>query len=280
MKKLTLLLTILTAMWCSSCNKPQTETFSPTEDLVTFRFSLYQTEPMKGDRGDITFENRIDMWLDDGENTYDYHQEKTSAGAAWGAMYIALNRTKTYTLYAVAHKSDAPATLTDGVISFQNDNVVSSMFYTTTFTPAETTSVECVMQRIIGQFRLCVTDDVPDDFDHITLEFSETGTRFDVSGVATNKVERSETFTEFYSNPLPKYVGSYIMADDLTTTTYITVTATAYDSEDEVIESKTLYNVPIKDSWRTIYTGEFFTTTGVDFAFSVGEWQNFDDHPY
>jgi 3D (Asp-Asp-Asp) domain-containing protein len=279
MKKLTLTLIAATVIWFASCNKPTTETFSPTEDLVTFSFTEYQLEPIRG-RGNITFENRIDMWLDDGETVYDYHQEKTSAGAAWGTMYVALNRTKTYTLYAVAHKSDAPATLSEGVISFPNDRVVSSMFYTTTFTPASTTSVECVMQRIIGQFRLCVTDDLPSDFDHITLSYSETGTRFNVNGTAVNKMERSESFTDFYTNTQPKYVGSYIMSDDLTATTYITVTATAYDSNDDVIETKTFTDVPIKDSWRTIYTGEFFTTTGVNFQFSVDDWQQFNDHPY
>ena len=281
MKKLTLLLIVATVILFASCNQKKTQAdvgiVSPEENLITFKFTPYIIEPIRGDMSNF---NRIDMWLIEGDNVYDYHQVKADAGASFGTMYVALNRTKTYTLYSVAHCTNEAATLTDGVISFANDAVTSSAYFTTTFTPETTTTVNCVMQRIIGQFRLCVTDDLPDNFDHITLEFSETGTRLNVNGTATNKIERSQTFTEFYTTPSPKYVGSYLMADDLENTTYITVTATAYDENDDVIETKTFTEVPLKDGYRTIYTGAFFTTTGVNFQFSVEDWNSFNDHPY
>ena len=220
MKKLILALIGLTIISCSSCKKSTTtepSPFGPETDLITLSFSPYNMEPIRDDISAVV--NRLDVWIIDGEDVYDYHQEKNTA-TSFGTFHITLNRTKTYTLYAVGHKADGPATLEDGLISFPNNKVTHSMFYTTTFSPATTTALECAMQRIVGMFKLTITDDLPDDIDHIQFNISESGTKFDVTNqTAANIIERVVTPTSMNPNAAGDYVFNiYIMADNMTQT--------------------------------------------------------------
>ena len=194
MRKFPLLLITATAILFASCNKQKTNddtsaAFGQDENLVTLVFSPYTMEPIRDGRG-IEVVNRLDVWLIEGDNVYDFHQLKTET-TSFGTFHITLNRTKTYELIAVGHKAEGEAALSDGIISFPNDKVTHSMFYTTTFTPANTTTLNCEMLRIVGNFRFTITDELPAEVDHMKFIISESGTRFDVvNQVATNKIER------------------------------------------------------------------------------------------
>lgn len=282
MKKLILALIGLTIISCSSCKKSTTtepSPFGPETDLITLSFSPYNMEPIRDDISAVV--NRLDVWIIDGEDVYDYHQEKNTA-TSFGTFHITLNRTKTYTLYAVGHKADGPATLEDGLISFPNNKVTHSMFYTTTFSPATTTVLECAMQRIVGMFKFTITDDLPDDIDHMQFTISESGTKFDVTNqTAANMIERVVTPTSMNPNTAGDYVFNiYIMADNMTQTKNLDITVRAIDENEGIIEERSFSDVPIKNGWVTHYTGTFFVTSELTINFTIGDWSNFDDHPY
>ena len=162
----------------------------PTE--VTLTFSPYEVTAMGGGDQDAAqtsgsqrastraarraavseFADRIDIWLyESGSEVYAAHQYKTDDGFA--SVAVTLNKTKTYTLYAVAHKGTDVATLADGVVTFPGDKVTHSFFYSQTFTPATTTSLSCQMQRIVGMFRVETTDAVPSEVKKVIIGVSD-----------------------------------------------------------------------------------------------------------
>ena len=102
---------------------------------------------------------KLDVWIyESGSEVTAIHQ--AGFGCWLRFMTVTLDKTKTYTLYAVGHKGGRGGDGSDGVISFTDDKV-THMFYSTTFSPATTTSLSCLMNRIVADFRLEITDDIP-----------------------------------------------------------------------------------------------------------------------
>ena len=88
MKKLILALIGLTIISCSSCKKSTTtepSPFGPETDMITLSFSPYNMEPIRDDISAVV--NRLDVWIIDGEDVYDYHQEKNTA-TSFGTFHI------------------------------------------------------------------------------------------------------------------------------------------------------------------------------------------------
>ena len=72
----------------------------------------------------------------------------------------------------------------------------------------------------------------------------------------------------------------YIMADNMTQTKNLDITVRAIDENEGIIEERSFSDVPIKNGWVTHYTGTFFVTSELTINFTIGDWSNFDDHPY
>ena len=116
---------------------------------VSVTFSPYEVMPMTCGSGDshaglpldavtraavADYASRLDAWVYcDGNEVQAVHQ--TSGDADFATLSLTLDRRKTYTLYAVAHKGADVATLADGVVSFPDDKVTHSFFYSETFCP-------------------------------------------------------------------------------------------------------------------------------------------------
>ena len=145
---------------CSSDNGEEPSVLSNKAE-VTLTFSPYEmTAITRSAVSIVDVVTHLDVWIyESGTEVTSIHQ--TTADATFGTVTTTLDKTKTYTLYAVGHKADG-ATLSDGVISFTDDKVTHSMFYSTTFSPATTTNLSCLMTRIVADFRLEITDDFPD----------------------------------------------------------------------------------------------------------------------
>ena len=72
----------------------------------------------------------------------------------------------------------------------------------------------------------------------------------------------------------------YIMADDMENITNVNISVQALDETEGIIEQRDFEQVPIQDGWITSYTGTFFVTEPMTINFTVGNWNEFDDHPY
>lgn len=273
MKKNIILL--IAAIVLTACSENEEQ--SVTNTMVNLTFTPYEmTGITRATTSISTYCTHLDIWLTEGTETQSYHQ--TSDDVQFGSISLSLNRLKTYTLIAVAHKCASDATLTDGIIAFPDDKVTHSMVYTTTFTPSTTTTINCVMQRIVGWFRLEIADAVPSDVTKIVYTIPSTYNRWNVtSSAAANQLDRTGTInlTSVNSDGTAN-INLYVMPSSLTATDHYDITISAQTSTDEVIEEKAFASVPIRADYKTTYHGQFFTTETMTMTFTANDWQTFE----
>lgn len=221
---------------------------------------------------------RLDVWISDGTTTQDFHQAKTDEG--FGTVTATLNKTKTYTLYAIAHKASAACTLTEGVIAYPEDKVRESAWYTTTFSPATASSLNCAMNRITGKFSLATTDVVPEEVDHFRLTIAQTGIRFAVTGAPTEVTDRIVDYTTISrdNSGASSFATNILAASD--DATNFDITATAYDADNNIIQQRTFADVPIRNGYITKYSGAFFIDSGMTMSFTASDWVEYDETSY
>lgn len=268
MRRLAVAVALAVVFGCSSGNDEQRVTEPAT---VTVTFSPYEVEPMtRASVGD--YATRLDVWVyENGVERYAEHQQSTDDG--FGSLTLTLDKSKTYTLYAMAHKCDGLATLTNGVVAFPSDKVTHSFFCSQTFSPATTTTLSCVMERIVGNFRVEITDAVPDGVARMVMDIGSSPTRWDVAGYSVSLSERTASFTPAAgSSPT---LSTFIIADDDEDTAY-TITVTAYDADGDVVQSRTFSDVPIRNGYRSTYRGKFFTDQSVGMTFTVNNWNDYE----
>ena len=246
-----------------------------TTVTLAFEGIKFDMQPM-GTRATIAESaSRLDVWVyENGSEVEAVHQSSSDVG--FGSVSMSLNKTKTYTLYALAHKATTACTLANGIISFPDDKPKESFFYSTTFSPSITTTLECTMQRITGKFTLQTTDAVPDEVDHVRFVIKDTGTRFNVNGSPANITDRTVDFASISRKADGTCSFAFQILASSDAATNFEITATAYASDNSIIETKTFDAVPIRNNYRTIYMGAFFTTSEFTMTFTVADWQDYD----
>ena len=272
MKKLLFLATICAA-FCACANDASEVMEDEETELVTLTFSPYEQTAMarttRAATSIASVVNHLDVWITDGTTTTDLHQ--TSTDADFGTISMTLDKTKTYTLYAVGHKADG-ATLSDGVISFTDDKVTHAMYYSTTFSPATTTSLSCLMQRIVADFRLEITDDIPAECKSLRFTISDVFDRWNVSTGGTHQLNRVSTIN---CNGTSAIFNVYAIVTDAQTTHDILVEA--LDANGDVLQSRTFTSVPLRNGYKTNYKGTFFIDTPMSMSFMVDDWNEYDE---
>ena len=286
MKKLFIPAMLLAGLVIVGCQKeelevtnlePTTETPSWEKDTVTIAFSPYTQTPMESRTRAVTsiagIVTHLDVWITTGTTTIDFHQ--TSTDADFGTITAVLDKTKTYTIQAVAHKCDGNATLADGVISFPDDKVTHSMVYSNTFTPSTTTSLSAEMTRIVSVFKLETTDAIPDEAKKMRFTITDVYNRWNVSTGATNKLDRtSEVNISSRRADGTAVFSVYAIVTDAETTH--TVTVSALDEGDNVLQTRTFAGVTLRNGYKTSYKGQFFTDQDFTSSFVVADWSEYD----
>ena len=222
------------------------------------------------------FCTHLDVWFIEGGETIDVHQSSTDAN--FGTLSLTLNKTKTYQMVAVAHKCDGNATLSNNIITFPDDKITQSMVGKVTFSPSTDTDIDAVMTRIVGQFRLEITDAVPDNVAKIDFSIAQTGTRWNIStNAATNVINReaSVAVTSRHQDGSATVI-IYIIPDDLTQAYTYDIHVAAKTSADVIVEERDFDDVQIRAGYKTTYSGQFFVTTPMSFGFTVSDWSEYD----
>ena len=245
-------------------------------DTVTVRFSPYETSAMSRTRATTSIASvctHLDVWISHGDEVIDIHQ--SSSDADFGTITAVLDKRYTYTINAVAHKCDGDATLSDGVISFPDDKVTHAMVYQGTVSPATTTSLSAEMQRIVAQFKLETTDAIPDEAKKMRFTISDVYNRWNVSTGATNKLDRTSEVNIGSRRADGTAVFSvYAIVTDAETTH--TVTVSALDEGDNVLQTRVFTDVTLRCNYKTSYRGEFFTNQDFTSTFTVADWNEYD----
>ena len=281
----TFCLSCLALIALSACTTPEigvkVQPYEEENIQVSISFSPYTMAPMtRANVAISTLSNLLDVFIIDGDEVMDFHQVKADNADAFGTITTSLNKTKTYTIYAVAHKGNGAATLDDGVLTFPDNKITDTFFYSGTFSPATSASVSCVMHRIVGMFKLTFTDALPDNLAKVRFSITGSGLAYNVNGATTSPGEKISVI----NNPSSSNDGSttfkvYCLADDDIST--IDVTVTAMDGDDEVIETKTFEDVPLQAGYTTAYRGTFFVTTETTVGFTAPDsWESFDEEEF
>lgn len=245
-----------------------------TETQVTLTFSPYQMEAMSRAATSIaSIVTHLNVWLITSNDVIDIHQ--TTADAAFGSITATLDKTKTYTLYAVGHKAAGPATLADGIITFPDDKTTHSMYFTTTFSPSVTTSLSCLMQRIVAQFRIETTDAVPADMKKIQITINDIFDRWSVTAGGTHQVDRTYTIN-ITSTAQDGTVALNVFPIVTDAKTLHTVTVTGLDADDAVtLTPRTFADVPLRNGYRTTYRGAL-RDANTTATFTVDDWNDLE----
>ena len=237
---------------------------------VRMTFSPYEVEPMM--RAAVAdYATRLDVWIyEGGSEVQEVHQQSTDEGFA--SLSVRLEKNKTYTVYAVAHKAGGAATLSNGVVSWPDDKVTHSFFYSQTFSPATTTTLNCLMERIVGNFRLEITDKVPEGVARMTVDVGVSPTRWNVAGYGENAVSRVSSFIPAVgSSPT---LSVFLLAGSEEEKREVTVTA--YDATDAVVQQRVFEDVPIRAGYRSTYRGAFFTEADEVMTFTTKDWMDYE----
>ena len=276
MKKTIFTVLCVLGVGLTACTSDEEIIVAKEDTTVTLAFEgiKFDMQPM-GTRATIAESaSRLDVWVyENGSEIEAVHQ--TSSDSGFGTVSLTLNNTKTYTLYALAHKATTACTLADGIISFPDDKPKESFFYTTTFSPATTTSINAEMNRITGKFTLQTTDAVPDEVDHVQFIIRNTALRYGVDGTLSNITDRTVDFPNITRKADGTCSFSFnILASDAVAD--FEITATAYASDNSIIETKTFDAVPIRNNYRTTLTGAFFTTESMSISFTCSDWIDYE----
>ena len=273
MKKV--LLIMMAATILAACSSSEEEPTSSELTDVTLTFSPYQVDAITRAATSIAgIVTRLDVWLyESGSECAAVHQ--SADDVQFGSISLTLDKTKTYTLYAVGHKAAGPATLADGIIAFPDDKTTHSMYFTTTFSPSVTTSLSCLMQRIVAQFRIETTDAVPADMKKIQITINDVFDRWSVTTGGTHQVDRTYTIN-ITSTAQDGTVALNVFAIVTDVQTLHTVTVTGLDADDAVtLTPRTFADVPLRNGYRTTYRGALrdATTTA---TFTVDDWNDLE----
>lgn len=259
----------------AACTNDVKEEQSVTDETttVTIGFSGFQIEQTAMSRAAISvtdYTTHLDIWIYESGNEFaSFHQATGDEG--FGSLSVTLSLAKTYTLYAVAHKANGPATLSDGVISFVDDKVTHSFFVKQTFTPTKGMSLNLTMNRIVAQFQFTTADAVPDWCKTMRFTISNVYDRWNVNTGGTHQLDRVSTFQNF-STKADGTVTFNIYAIVTDESTNHDILVEGLNADGEVKEYHQFEDVPLRNNYRTIATGNFFTDAASSFSFLAEEW--------
>ena len=273
MKKV-LLIMMATAILAACSSSDEEPTSSELTD-VTLNFSPYQVDAITRAATSIAgIVTRLDVWLyESGSECAAVHQ--SADDVQFGSISLTLDKTKTYTLYAVGHKAAGPATLADGIITFPDDKTTHSMYFTTTFSPSVTTSLSCLMQRIVAQFRIETTDAVPADMKKVQITINDVFDRWSVTTGGTQLANHTHTIS-ITSTAQDGTVALNVFAIVTDAQTLHTVTVTGLDADDAVtLTPRTFADVPLRNGYRTTYRGALRDASATA-TFTVDDWNDLE----
>ena len=277
-KNLILAATLLLLAACSSetVEEPQSD-----EVTVTLQFTRFQIEQQSMTRAtDVSeYVTKLDIWLYENGNEISSFQQETGSNG-FGSLSLTLNVNKTYTIYAVAHRvTSGHATLSNGIISFPDDKVTHSLFYSDTFQPTKGMQKVCSMNRIVAQFSFSTTDQVPDWCKTMRFTISNVYDRWNVTTGVTHQIDRVSTFNNFSKHD-DGTVGFNIYAIVGTEATNHNILVEGLDANGEVQESHLFEDVPLRNNYRVVATGAFFTDAASSLSCVAEDWAGDVDYNF
>ncbi len=283
MKRISLLLMSLmaTALLLTSCEKASfDETPTPVkpqpeenrDDLITLTFTVTQIESAAFANtnehsraaavGEVCSRVNLALYKPDGERVKMINQKSDDANFGQISFTVAAG---TYRLVVLAHSCDGNATTTAlNKITFPNNKVTDTFYYSTEFSATSDLSQQLVLRRITAMVRLVVKDAIPENVKR--MKFYYTGGSSTLDGATGLGCVNSKQ-TEYRDISAAERNGGatfevYTMPHDVSGQLKLTVSA--LDAADNVVKELVLDEVPVTVNTISEYTGSLFTSNGGD----------------
>lgn len=274
------MLMLVAMMGLSACEKAvldeqQQEEKKPLEGNVIIRTSMYNIVPFetRAVQNVADFSNTLQFILyQNGTKVKGVTQKKSEGN--YGQIGLTLEP-GTYQLLVLAHSSTGgnPSVADPTQIKFTNSDGYSDTFYyygdieVTT----EQTTYDVTLQRATSMVRVTILDEIPTNVQMIRLYYvGESGVFNAVTGMGgTTNSEQSILFN-VSGKSAPLTLCAYTFLRNATGTLNMTITAYGSSASD-VIATKQLNNIPMKNHMVTEYSGYLFSTpvTTVDATFNL-----------
>ena len=280
MKRTIIAMLMLVAMiGLSACEKAvldeqQQEEKKPLEGNVIIRTSMYNIVPFetRAVQNVADFSNTLQFILyQNGTKVKGVTQKKSEGN--YGQIGLTLEP-GTYQLLVLAHSSLGNPTVSNPeAIQFTNNDSFSDTFYyygdieVTT----EQTTYDVTLQRATSMVRVTILDEIPSNVERILLEYQgESGVFNAVTGKGGTTNSRQEMWYNTVGASAPLTLCAYTFLRNETGSLNMTITAYGSSASD-VIATKQLNNIPMKNHMVTEYSGYLFSTpvTTVDATFNL-----------
>ena len=283
MKRISLLLMSLmaTVLLLTSCEKASfDETPTPVkpqpdenrDDLITLTFTVTQIESAAFANtnehsraaavGEVCSRVNLALYKPDGERVKMINQKSDDANFGQISFTVAAG---TYRLVVLAHSCDGNATTTAlNKITFPNNKVTDTFYYSTEFSATSDLSQQLVLRRITAMVRLVVKDAIPENVKR--MKFYYTGGSSTLDGATGLGCVNSKQ-TEYRDISAAERNGGatfevYTMPHDVSGQLKLTVSA--LDAVDNVVKELVLDEVPVTVNTISEYTGSLFTSNDDD----------------
>lgn len=127
------------------------------------------------------------------------------------------------------------------------------------------------MTRIVADFRLEITDDIPTSAVKFRFTIASVFDRWNVTTGATRGVDRVSTINYGGTSAIFN-----IYAITTNEQTLHTVTVEALDENDQEVQTRTFADVPLRNGYKTNYRGAFFTDATFTSSFTVNDWNEYE----
>lgn len=275
----------LVAMLLSAC-KNSTDEPQPTEGegRITFQVINYQQFSIDDDddestRASVSNVDHLDMAIYDAStNALVSHVHQAKDADGYGAFSATLPY-GTYKVVFLGYKGSRTANVDNIAAISYLDDYVPDFFSKTldiTIDKPESDARNVSLTRRVALFRIASNGKNPDDLSAITVEGNGGSHHFNALTDKGAQVEnRSYTFdskNRAGKDTLSVFFYSFLTANEAT----MNFTATAYDSNKNVIRQRNFTNVPMSINQATHYSGKFFepdkSTAGFSLQLEDIEW--------
>lgn len=280
-------ITALMGLTLVSCEKAVLDEETQKEDqneesVITFRINAFTIEPFetRSPQNIVDYCTRLEFAVyQDGQLKNSVSQKK--ADNDYGTATMAL-KPGSYKLMILAYSSNATVSLdisNPQSISFANAMGFSDTFYyySDLTVTSSNQALDITMQRAASALSFTITDELPNNLYRIKMKYSG-GSRIlnATTGMGVTKANDSqEVLWAVDGMNAPLTLNEYTFMP--TETGYLTLTVTALDSNDNVIQERTFTNVPMQHAMKTIYSGPFFTqSASIGFSLKAEtDWETY-----
>ena len=278
MKKTIIAMLMLVAMMgLSACEKAVLDEEKQEEPQqlkgnVIIRASMYNIVPFetRAVQNVADFSNTLQFILyQDGTKVKGITQKKSEGN--YGQIGLTLEP-GTYQLLVLAHSSSGNPTVSNPTqIKFENSDGFSDTFYYygNIEVTKEQATYDVTLERATSMVRVIILDEIPSNVQRIRLYYvGESGVFNAVTGWGGTINSEQSILFDVTGKTAPLTLSAYTFLRNETGSLNMTITAYGSNSSD-VIATKQLNNIPMKNHMVTEYRGNLFAPPTTDTSFNL-----------